>query len=166
MNRIADNFDSQGAQLIHKGAESVPADVAKHVKAVVLFGDPMNSEKIKNIDPKIVHVFCYKTDPLCWDTGSWSVSHYALTLQHFWYGDYHAEAADFVASMVKGSMGTKSAKSTSADPKSKPLQKSATMKSSKSKRDLIEALKRLTRRQQMEYLQDLRERELYVLDYD
>ena len=83
--------------MIHYGAKAVSSEDMKHVAGAVLYGDPMNGDSIPGISN--LKVFCYKNDPLCWNAGKLSASHYALVLTHFAYGEYHDAAATYVAGL-------------------------------------------------------------------
>jgi len=56
---------SQGAQVVHLGAQQLSASVASHVSAVVLFGDPDDNQPINDIAASEVDTFCFSTDEIC-----------------------------------------------------------------------------------------------------
>ena len=60
-----DFLNSQGAQLTHKAVSGLPADVASHIKAVVVFGDPNKGQPFKGIQSSIVRTECYADDNVC-----------------------------------------------------------------------------------------------------
>ena len=59
---------SQGAQLVHNGANLLSPQIAARVVGVVLFGDPFDGQPIKNISPNIVKTYCFSWDLICKDT--------------------------------------------------------------------------------------------------
>ncbi|KAI1005180.1 hypothetical protein K3495_g3039 [Podosphaera aphanis] len=56
---------SQGAQVVHKAADTLTPDLASKITAVVLFGDPMNGTALSSIDPARVKTICDDTDEIC-----------------------------------------------------------------------------------------------------
>ena len=59
---------SQGAQLVHNGANMLSAAAAARVVGVVMFGDPFDGQLFKYIKESIVDTFCFATDLICKDT--------------------------------------------------------------------------------------------------
>jgi hypothetical protein len=64
-SRIVMGGYSQGGQVVHKATAQMSANAAKHVKAIVIFGDPDAGKKMKGIDPKEVDTMCASSDPIC-----------------------------------------------------------------------------------------------------
>jgi hypothetical protein len=65
-SRIVMGGYSQGGQVVHKAANMMSSDAARHVKAVVIFGDPDKGKKMKGIDPSEVDTMCASSDPICY----------------------------------------------------------------------------------------------------
>ncbi|KAI1004939.1 hypothetical protein K3495_g3280 [Podosphaera aphanis] len=80
---------SQGAQVVHKAADSLPPDMASKVKAVVLFGDPLKGTSFKSIDQSKVQTICKPDDDIC-KGGT------LILPAHLSYGQDANEAAKFV----------------------------------------------------------------------
>jgi cutinase len=101
---------SQGAQLVHKSAALLPADVAEWITAVVVFGDPgmpqINSrdfdlrltccpddgQAISNVAASKVDTFCNTGDDICQDG-------IIITVEHLIYAEDASAAASFVVSL-------------------------------------------------------------------
>ncbi|KAK7534701.1 cutinase-domain-containing protein [Phyllosticta citribraziliensis] len=84
---------SQGAQLVHKAGSSIASSTAAQVKAVVVFGDPLKGQAIKNIDSGIVKTYCHEGDEVCSGT-------FVITQAHLTYGDDTPDAASFIKGKV------------------------------------------------------------------
>ncbi len=63
--RYSNNHDSQGAQVVHLGANLLPAATAARVKAVVVFGDPDRGQALQAISADNVATYCFETDLIC-----------------------------------------------------------------------------------------------------
>jgi len=56
---------SQGSQVLHKAVSNLPSNVASHIKAVVVFGDPNKGQAIKGISNSIILTECFANDNVC-----------------------------------------------------------------------------------------------------
>jgi len=83
---------SQGAQLVHKSAALLPADVAEWITAVVVFGDPDDGQAISNVAASKVDTFCNTGDDICQDG-------IIITVEHLIYAEDASAAASFVVSL-------------------------------------------------------------------
>ncbi|KAJ3495439.1 hypothetical protein NLG97_g3397 [Lecanicillium saksenae] len=91
--KIVTSGYSQGGFAVHYAADELGADMASHVSAAVIFGDPMSHKPVSNIDANNVHVVCHDGDNIC-DQG-------ALILpQHLTYAIDAASSASWLASKV------------------------------------------------------------------
>jgi cutinase len=102
---------SQGGYIVHKAANQLTASAAKHVKAIVIFGDPMQGQAMKNISPSIVDTICHEGDEICQAKD-------VIKATHLTYGKDAGSAAAFVKKAL-GSAGSSS--SSSSKPKPKPV---------------------------------------------
>jgi hypothetical protein len=119
---------SQGGQVVHKAAALLDASDAKHIKAVVIFGDPDKGKHMKNINGGIVDTVCDEKDLIC--------KGLPVPLgTHLQYSKYAKQAADWVFKTL-GPSGKGKGSSDSSDmgdmdmpakskPKSKPKPKAA-----------------------------------------
>ncbi|KAJ1559153.1 hypothetical protein HK405_011787, partial [Cladochytrium tenue] len=82
---------SQGGQLVHNAAASLPANVTGAVTAAVIFGDPNNGTAVAGVDAAKTLIICHPNDNIC--------MHGTTVLPaHLTYGSINAaEAATFVA---------------------------------------------------------------------
>lgn len=56
---------SQGAQVVHNAAASLPAATAARLSSVVLFGDPRNGSAVAGVDAARTLVVCHAGDDVC-----------------------------------------------------------------------------------------------------
>jgi cutinase len=91
---------SQGAQVVHLAAASLPANTTAKISSVVLFGDPRNGTVVQGVDAARVVTFCNKGDNIC-QGGD------AILPAHLNYSSNAAGAAMFV--MQKSRLGLASA---------------------------------------------------------
>jgi hypothetical protein len=80
---------SQGAMVVHN-AFSAQGLKASQVKAAVLFGDPLKSQKVGDLQGGAVKEFCASGDLVCEGGG------FAITPAHLTYGNNADEAASFI----------------------------------------------------------------------
>ena len=78
---------------MYKGAGQLSIDLARKIRAAVLFGNPNNGDTVPNIDNSGVKIFC--------NPGDLNGAGQAVVLaQHLTYGTDAPAAADFIASRV------------------------------------------------------------------
>ncbi|KAL2064273.1 hypothetical protein VTL71DRAFT_4767 [Oculimacula yallundae] len=85
---------SQGAQLCHNAATSLPAATMAKVNSVVIFGDPNNGKPVANVDAAKTLVICHKLDNIC-------AGGDLVLVDHLTYSIDAKKAAAFVASRAK-----------------------------------------------------------------
>ncbi|KAJ1548099.1 hypothetical protein HK405_004222, partial [Cladochytrium tenue] len=82
---------SQGGQLVHNAAASLPASVTGAVTAAVIFGDPNNGTAVAGVSAAKTLVICHPTDNICMHGTT-------ILPAHLTYGSMNAaDAATFVA---------------------------------------------------------------------
>ncbi|KAL9617131.1 MAG: hypothetical protein Q9160_008074 [Pyrenula sp. 1 TL-2023] len=86
---------SQGGQLVHNAAASLPAVTMQQVSSVVIFGDPDNPDPVAGASAAQTKVICAQGDAIC--------AGQALVLPpHLSYGQNADEAAQFVMQNAAG----------------------------------------------------------------
>jgi cutinase len=78
---------SQGALVLRRTAESLPADTMAKINSVVTFGDPENPRPIPKANGKSM-IICAADDAVC--SGGF------INIAHLTYGDNATAAAQFV----------------------------------------------------------------------
>ncbi|KAJ6783558.1 hypothetical protein PWT90_07712 [Aphanocladium album] len=63
--KIVTSGYSQGGFAVHYAADELGGDMASHVSAAVIFGDPMSHKPVANIDANNVHIVCHSGDNIC-----------------------------------------------------------------------------------------------------
>jgi len=71
---------SQGAQLVHLAALSLPASTTAKISSVVLFGDPKNGTAIQGVAANKVLTICHAGDDICKGGDDISMSHLNYSL--------------------------------------------------------------------------------------
>jgi len=71
---------SQGAQVVHLAAASLPASTTAKISSVVLFGDPKNGTVIQGVAANKVLTICHASDDICKGGGDISLSHLNYSL--------------------------------------------------------------------------------------
>ncbi|KAN0104468.1 Cutinase domain containing protein [Hyaloscypha variabilis] len=71
---------SQGAQLVHLAAASLPANTTAKISSVVLFGDPKNGTAIQGIAADRVLTICHSGDDICKGSDDIGISHLNYSL--------------------------------------------------------------------------------------
>jgi cutinase len=66
---------SQGAQLVHLAAASLPASTTSKIASVVLFGDPKNGSAIAGVDASKVLTVCHAGDNICMGGDKIGIAH-------------------------------------------------------------------------------------------
>jgi type IV secretory pathway VirJ component len=89
---------SQGAQIVHLAASSLPSNTTSKIASVVLFGDPKNGTAIQGIDAQKVLTVCHAGDDIC--KGGDRIGQ-----AHLNYSMNAAEAAMFVLGSAGGKLG-------------------------------------------------------------
>jgi len=87
---------SQGGQIVHNAAALLPANVAKWVSSVVIFGDPDDGQPLSNIPASKVDTYCNVGDDICLDGD-------LILPPHLTYGEDATAAAAFVVAAASGS---------------------------------------------------------------
>ena len=92
---MIDGFHSQGGQLVHNAAKSLPASTMSQVSAAVIFGDPDNGTAVAGVSAAKTMVICHDGDNIC--------AHGDLILDpYLTYGTLNSQQA---ASFVKAQSG-------------------------------------------------------------
>ncbi|EKG16034.1 Cutinase [Macrophomina phaseolina MS6] len=84
---------SQGAQLVHKAGAQLDSETIAAVKAVAVFGDPYNGQRIQNVAAAKVKKFCRDGDAVC--EGSFTINQ-----AHLQYGSDTPAAVSFIKGKV------------------------------------------------------------------
>jgi len=85
---------SQGGMVTHN-AFTKQGITAAQVKAAVLFGDPMNGQKVGDLPMSSVKQFCAAGDKVCDGSGT-----FGITQAHMTYGNNADEAAAFIVATL------------------------------------------------------------------
>ncbi|KAL3428069.1 cutinase [Phlyctema vagabunda] len=82
---------SQGGQLVHNAASSLPADTMAKVSSVIIFGDPDNGKPVEGASAATTKIICHTGDNICQGGAM-------ILLPHLTYGNDAGTAAAFAAS--------------------------------------------------------------------
>ncbi|CZR62422.1 related to cutinase precursor [Phialocephala subalpina] len=71
---------SQGAQVVHLAAASLPTNTTSKISSIVLFGDPKNGTAINGVDASKVMTICHSGDDICKGGDDISLAHLNYSL--------------------------------------------------------------------------------------